>query len=44
MWRSRLTAAWNVVLVGLDGAHSLIRRAETVETMVQQEEMPAWLA
>lgn len=43
-WMQFISARPNVVLVGLDGAHSLIRRAETVETMVQQEEMPAWLA
>jgi len=30
-------------MVGLDGHHAVIRRAETVETLVQQEEMPSWL-
>ena len=43
-WMQFITARPNVVLVGPNGTHGLIRRAETVETLVQQEEMPAWLA
>jgi diaminopimelate decarboxylase len=43
-WMQFITARPNVVLVGPTGAHSIMRRAETVETLVQQEAMPAWLA
>ncbi len=43
-WMQFIMARPNVVLVGARGAHTVIRRAETLETMVQQEEMPAWLA
>jgi len=42
-WMQFITARPNVVMVGLDGHHAVIRRAETVETLVQQEEMPSWL-
>jgi diaminopimelate decarboxylase len=42
-WMQFITARPNVVLVGADGRHSVIRRAETVETLVQQEVMPTWL-
>ena len=43
-WMQFITARPNVVLVAQDGQHAVIRRAETVETLVQQENMPAWLA
>jgi diaminopimelate decarboxylase len=42
-WMQFITARPNVVMVGPNGSHGIIRRAETVETLVQQEEMPAWL-
>lgn len=42
-WMQFITARPNVVMVGPDGKHGVIRRAETVETLVQQDEMPAWL-
>ena len=42
-WMQFITARPNVVMVGADGKHAIIRRAETVETLVQQEEMPTWL-
>ncbi len=42
-WMQFITARPNVVMVGPEGAHAIIRRAETMETIVQQEEMPTWL-
>jgi diaminopimelate decarboxylase len=42
-WMQFITARPNVVMVGPEGRHSLIRRAESVETLVQQEVMPTWL-
>lgn len=43
-WMQFIAARPNVVLVSPGGAHGVIRRAETMDTLVQQEEMPAWLA
>ncbi|MBW2525937.1 MAG: alanine racemase [Deltaproteobacteria bacterium] len=42
-WMQFITARPNVVLVSTTGEHGLIRRAETVDTLLAQEEMPAWL-
>jgi diaminopimelate decarboxylase len=42
-WTQFITARPNVVLVSPSGAHAVIRRAETVDTLLQQEEMPGWL-
>jgi hypothetical protein len=39
-----IAARPNVVMVSGAGQHSIIRRSETLETLVQQEDMPAWLA
>lgn len=43
-WMQFIAARPNVVLVGRDGSHAVIRHAETVETLARQEAMPAWLA
>jgi diaminopimelate decarboxylase len=42
-WMQFITARPNVVLVSAAGEHGLIRRAETVDTLLAQEEMPGWL-
>ncbi len=42
-WQQFITARPNVVMVSSDRQHSLIRRAETVDTLLAQEEMPKWL-
>jgi diaminopimelate decarboxylase len=42
-WTQFITSRPNVVLVGPGGAHAVIRRAETLETLLQQEAMPSWL-
>lgn len=42
-WQQFITARPNVVLIAPNGEHSLIRRAETVDTLLAQEELPAWL-
>ena len=39
-----IAARPNVVMVSPNGTSAIIRRAETLETLVQQEAMPAWLA
>jgi hypothetical protein len=38
-----ITARPNVVLVAPGGEHAVVRRAETVDTLLMQEEIPAWL-
>jgi diaminopimelate decarboxylase len=43
-WMQFIAARPNVVLVSEAGAHTVIRRAETIDTLVQQEAMPGWLA
>lgn len=43
-WMQFIAARPNVVLVSPDGTDAVIRHAETVETLVRQEAMPAWLA
>ena len=43
-WMQFITARPNVVLVSASGEAAIIRRAETVETLVAQENMPGWLA
>lgn len=43
-WMQFIAARPNVVMVSGAGQHSIIRRSETLETLVQQEDMPAWLA
>jgi diaminopimelate decarboxylase len=43
-WMQFIAARPNVVMVSPSGHHSIIRKAETAETLLQQEEMPAWLA
>jgi diaminopimelate decarboxylase len=42
-WMQFITERPNVVMVSLKGEHGLIRKAETVETLTQQELVPAWL-
>ena len=43
-WMQFIAARPNVVMVSPTGEHSIIRRAESLETLLQQEHMPAWLA
>ncbi|MBI4957658.1 MAG: alanine racemase [Myxococcales bacterium] len=42
-WMQFITLRPNVVLVSERGEHAVIRRAETVATLLQQEEVPPWL-
>lgn len=42
-WMQFIAARPNVVLVSESGQHAIIRQAESVETLVQQERMPSWL-
>lgn len=42
-WMQFITTRPNVVMVSTTGEHGIIRRAETIDTLVQQENMPAWL-
>lgn len=42
-WMQFITERPNVVMVGTDGKHGVIRRAEGLEALLAQEEMPAWL-
>lgn len=42
-WMQFIAARPNVVLVSPTGDTAVIRRAETIETLVQQESMAAWL-
>jgi hypothetical protein len=39
-----ITERPNVVMVGVRGQHSVIRRAEGLASLLAHEEMPAWLA
>ena len=43
-WMQFIAARPNIVMVSPSGVAAIVRRAETVETLVQQEEMPTWLA
>jgi diaminopimelate decarboxylase len=42
-WMQFITERPNVVMVSPKGTHGLIRKAETFETVRQQEVIPAWL-
>jgi diaminopimelate decarboxylase len=42
-WMQFITERPNVVMVSLKGEHGLIRKAETFETLTQQELVPPWL-
>jgi len=42
-WMQFITERPNVVMVSTKGTHGLIRKAETFETVRQQEVIPAWL-
>ncbi|MBK8999782.1 MAG: diaminopimelate decarboxylase [Myxococcales bacterium] len=42
-WMQFITARPNVVLISTRGEHAVIRRAETVQTLLDQEVVPAWL-
>lgn len=42
-WMQFITYRPNVVLVSAKGQHARIRKAEDLETLVRQEEMPPWL-
>jgi diaminopimelate decarboxylase len=43
-WMQFITARPNVVMVATNGESALIRRAETVDTLLAQEELPTWLS
>jgi diaminopimelate decarboxylase len=43
-WMQFITARPNVVMVAENGESGLIRRAETIDTLLAQEELPAWLS
>jgi diaminopimelate decarboxylase len=42
-WMQFITLRPNVVMVSSRGQHACIRKAETLETLLAQEQMPAWL-
>jgi diaminopimelate decarboxylase len=42
-WMQFITLRPNVVMVSPKGQHACIRKAETLETLLAQEQMPAWL-
>ncbi len=42
-WMQFITERPNVVMVSARGEHALIRKAETVDTLLAQEVVPAWL-
>jgi diaminopimelate decarboxylase len=42
-WMQFITERPNVVMVSPKGQHACIRKAETLETLLVQEQMPAWL-
>jgi diaminopimelate decarboxylase len=42
-WMQFITERPNVIMVSPKGEHGIIRKAETVETLTQQELVPAWL-
>jgi diaminopimelate decarboxylase len=42
-WMQFITLRPNVVMVSPQGTHGLIRKAESLQTLTQQEVIPAWL-
>jgi diaminopimelate decarboxylase len=42
-WMQFITERPNVVMVGRDGHHGIIRRAEGLEALLAAEELPTWL-
>jgi diaminopimelate decarboxylase len=42
-WMQFISERPNVAMVSPRGQHALIRKAETLETLLMQEQMPAWL-
>jgi diaminopimelate decarboxylase len=42
-WMQFISERPNVVMVSPKGQHGLIRKAETLDTLLMQEQMPAWL-
>ncbi|MBN2576837.1 MAG: diaminopimelate decarboxylase [Deltaproteobacteria bacterium] len=42
-WMQFISERPNVVMVSPKGQHAIIRKAETLETLLLQEQMPAWL-
>ena len=42
-WMQFITYRPAVVMIGQDGRHALLRRRETLESVVRDEEMPSWL-
>ncbi|MEZ4444241.1 MAG: hypothetical protein R3B72_34530 [Polyangiaceae bacterium] len=42
-WMQFITLRPNVAMVSESGEHGLVRRAETLESLLAQEEMPRWL-
>jgi diaminopimelate decarboxylase len=42
-WMQFITYRPAVVLIGQDGRHALMRRAENLDTILAQEEVPEWL-
>jgi diaminopimelate decarboxylase len=42
-WMQFISERPNVVMVSPKGQHACIRKAETLETLLVQEQMPAWL-
>jgi diaminopimelate decarboxylase len=42
-WMQFITLRPNVVMVSSRGEHGLIREAESLETLSQQERYPSWL-
>lgn len=43
-WMQFITTRPNVVLISTRAEHAVIRRAETVQTLLDQEVVPAWLS
>lgn len=42
-WMQFITYRPAVVLIGLDGEHTIIRRREDLDSVISHEELPAWL-
>ena len=42
-WMQFITLRPNVVMIAADGRYDLIRRRETLETLLEQERVPEWL-
>ena len=42
-WMQFITYRPAVVLIGMDGRHALLRRAEDLQTVIEPEEVPPWL-